>query len=84
MLNKYEDVAEAEGISGWVELSIADALSRRPGTRLRCIGCGGQLRAHKLGTTGQRAHFEHRERHEGCPKVTYFDGKSRPHPHPLS
>ena len=33
----------------------------------RCPECGEFVRPHKRGTTGQGAHFEHRESSPGCP-----------------
>jgi hypothetical protein len=31
-----------------------------------CIECGEPVRVHKAGTTGQGAHFEHREKNPRC------------------
>jgi hypothetical protein len=84
MLEKFDDLAEIENNDGWTTISIVEALCQPRSRRLRCLGCGGQLRAHKEGTTGQRAHFEHYERHDGCPRVNYFGDKPRPHPRSLS
>lgn len=32
----------------------------------QCRECGERVRPHKTGTTGQQAHFEHREKNERC------------------
>lgn len=47
-------------------LEIRDRV--RPGSRPKfmCIQCGKPVRAHKAGTTGQGAHFEHLERNPRC------------------
>lgn len=60
-------------------LGIEEALEIRhrssSGTLLRftCVQCGKPLRAHKAGTTGQAAHFEHFERNPACS----FSAKAR-------
>ena len=51
-------------------IEIAEALRLRQAEGMtppfRCIECGKQVRAHKRGTTGQAAHFEHQERNPSC------------------
>jgi hypothetical protein len=42
---------------------------RRRGSRypaFECVECGQPVRPHREGSTGQAAHFEHRERTKGC------------------
>jgi|ERR1044071_5924816 hypothetical protein len=50
-------------------LSIQEALDLRQQKHqltVYCRECGEQVRAHKTGTTGQAAHFEHLRRNLGC------------------
>ena len=57
---------------GGDRLGVAEALEIRrrssPGRqpRFSCEGCGKPVRAHKAGTTGQAAHFEHLEKNPSC------------------
>lgn len=63
-------------ISTRTSVSIEDALRLRdeadesgePRPRFDCDECGRAVRAHKTGTNGQAAHFEHKERNYGCSK----------------
>lgn len=50
-------------------LRLRDEAVRRRGKypAFRCIECDALVRPHKRGTTGQSAHFEHRERNPDCP-----------------
>ncbi len=54
----------------WKTIGIDDALEIRrqrgrwPGGR--CVECNQRVRPHKLGTTGQRAHFEHLTGNPSC------------------
>jgi hypothetical protein len=55
--------------SGWKVITIGEALTMRGRGRWpggRCIECHQPVRPHKLGTTGQAAHFEHLDRSKGC------------------
>lgn len=67
----------------WEPITLERALTLDPSRRKRCIECGGQVQAHKLGTTGQRAHFEHKRAHKGCSLGDCFDGAPRLHPKAL-
>jgi hypothetical protein len=40
--------------------------ARKPSADFRCQECGERVRAHKKGTTGQEAHFEHLSANPGC------------------
>ncbi|MDR6952456.1 hypothetical protein J2X65_001811 [Ancylobacter sp. 3268] len=67
----------------WQPLRVEDALNRRADI-MRCPQCHGPVRPHKLGTTGQRAHFEHRGRHTGCSLMQRtFSGTHSLHPDAL-
>ena len=44
-------------------LAIPEIEVRR---RFRCVQCGERVRAHKKGTTGQAAHFEHMSANPRC------------------
>ena len=51
------------------EIDVAEALAireRDPNVVFHCTECDQRVRAHKLGTTGQAAHFEHLAANEGC------------------
>lgn len=68
----------------WQALTIAEALDDRKGD-MRCPECHGRVQAHKEGTTGQRAHFEHKRANVACSFSSSWDGKSRRQHHtPLS
>lgn len=77
------DEAEICSPSGWRRIGILDALSEPKGTVLRCPSCGGRVRPHREGTTGQCAHFEHYQRHDGCPTKPGFKGPATRHLHAL-
>ena len=50
-------------------LGVAEALAlrqRNPKIAFRCSKCGEPVRAHKKGTTGQAAHFEHFSKNQNC------------------
>ena len=52
------------------EIEIEEALAirkRDPKVVFHCTECGQRVRAHKLGTTGQAAHFEHLAANRKCP-----------------
>ena len=52
----------------WEPISLSDALKTRAFRAENDVPeCHGHVRAHKEGTTGQRAHFEHFRAHKGCP-----------------
>ena len=46
-------------------MGIDEALRLRP-AGMACPGCHQPVRAHKEGTTGQAAHFEHMTRNDMC------------------
>lgn len=81
---EIEPAAELHANRTWNPISIAVALSMPRSRRMRCPECHGRVRAHREGTTGQRAHMEHYERHTGCSRGDCFDGNSRPHPRALT
>ncbi|WP_010140445.1 hypothetical protein [Oceanicola sp. S124] len=75
---------DRDGVTTWELRSIDEILGMDPRPTLRCPQCHGQFRAHKAGTTGQRAHFEHRKGHAGCPlKPGTFNGTPSRHPEAL-
>lgn len=76
------DSCEIQTADGWDRISVADARSRR-GEPMRCPACHGRVRAHKEGTTGQRAHFEHLRSHDGCRLKPGFSGTESRHPEAL-
>lgn len=51
-------------------IEIAEALALRRGSgaqpSFRCVECREKVRAHRKGTTGQAAHFEHQVRNLKC------------------
>lgn len=52
------------------ELHVDEALmipDRGASPPFRCRSCGERVRAHKRGTTGQAAHFEHLTANPACP-----------------
>jgi uncharacterized protein with PIN domain len=79
-----EIVAELHANGRWEPIEIELALKMPSSRRMRCPECGGRVRSHKAGTTGQKAHMEHYKRHEGCSRGDCFDGASRPHPATLA
>jgi len=74
---------ELQANGRWELVDIGLALTMPRSRRMRCAECGGRVRAHGAGTTGQAAHFEHQERHRGCSRGDCFDGETRPHHRPL-
>ena len=68
----------------WQPIEIDLAVKMPKSRRMRCPECGGQVRAHRVGSSGQDAHFEHLERHKGCSRGDCFDGAKRPHHRPLN
>lgn len=79
----FSDQAEVDRGFGWERVTVLDALQARDLT-YRCHECGGEVRPHEEGTTKQRAHFEHTQRHTGCSlKRRVFSGTKSRHPHAL-
>lgn len=68
----------------WRPVDVDEVLAMAPRQQLRCIECRGAVRAHREGTTGQRAHFEHRVAHRGCSRGSTFSGTGSAHPAALS
>jgi hypothetical protein len=64
----------------WVLIGIAQAFDLPHDTKKRCPECHGQLRAHRAGKDGPRAHFEHRMTHSGCQFSHHFEGVRSKHP----
>lgn len=77
------DTCEILAEGAWERIDVEDALARRGLAPMRCPVCHGPVRAHKAGTTGQRAHFEHQQRHDGCRLASGFSGAESEHPHAL-
>ena len=77
------DEAEIRDGAGWRRIGIAEALGEPRSAEMRCPSCGGRVKAHREGTTAQRAHFEHYQRHDGCPTKRGFKGLFTRHPHAL-
>ena len=76
--------AELFSNNTWRPIDLNAALNG-PGTnRMRCPECHGRVRAHKAGTTGQKAHMEHFARHAGCPRGDCYDGAASLHPKALT
>ena len=50
------------------------AAARRARPDFRCVGCGERVRAHRTGTTGQEAHFEHLRGNPRCRLSDFSDG----------
>jgi hypothetical protein len=79
------EICEMWANKSWVEVSIEDALRRYdPDRRKRCPECHGQVRAHKSGDDGMKAHFEHFVAHKGCSKSVAFNGMQSRHPKAIS
>lgn len=74
---------EAWSNGKWQPVSIDEVIATTQRQLLRCIECGGAVRAHREGTTGQVAHFEHRHAHHGCSLGSKFTGVKSAHPQPL-
>ena len=77
------DEAEIRDGAGWRRISVAEAIGEPRSVEMRCVSCHGPMRVHKEGTTNQRAHFEHRQRHDGCPTKPGFKRPAARHPHAL-
>ena len=58
-----QDVRRDRTISIEEALAVLDRKSR---VVFRCVECGGRVRAHKMGTTHQAAHFEHMVANSKC------------------
>jgi hypothetical protein len=82
-MTNEQDICEVRTEQGWAKLHVAIALDMPFKPALRCPECHGPVRAHKRGTNGMRAHFEHLTLHEGCSLGSNFDGRKRPHPDAL-
>lgn len=68
----------------WTVVAIDDALQSYRDELKRCPECHGRVRAHKAGTTDQRAHFEHMNANPGCStKPSTFNGHRARHPHAI-
>ncbi len=51
------------------QIDVNEALELRKAKKaleLHCTLCGEPVRAHRKGTTGQAAHFEHRTKNPSC------------------
>lgn len=68
----------------WQPLTLDEALTSSRSLCLRCPDCGGPVRVHRASVNGMRAHIEHLQRHEGCPRSSSFAGTARPHPSALT
>jgi len=55
------------GVDEALYLRVEAKRRRDPYPPFRCRECDQFVRPHKKGTTGQEAHFEHRESSLGCP-----------------
>jgi uncharacterized protein with PIN domain len=67
----------------WKLVAVSEALELDAAELKRCPTCYGRVRLHKKGGTSP-AHFEHREKNEGCRQCYRYDGgKDRLHPHRL-
>jgi uncharacterized protein with PIN domain len=67
----------------WQLVSVNEGLELDAAEPKRCPTCHGRVRLHHKGGVTP-AHFEHREKHEGCPQCHRYDGgKVRLHPHRL-
>ena len=77
------DEAEIRDSAGWRRIGISEAFGEGRDVVLRCPSCHGRVKAHREGTTAQRAHFEHYQRHDGCPTKPGFKGPATRHPHAL-
>ena len=69
-------LCEAKRGSAWGPMDIRAALDHRTTVPMRCPECHGQVRPHKMGTTGQAEHFEHMMAHIGCSFSAQWDGRS--------
>ena len=83
MMSLSANEAKIRDGAGWRRIGVDEALKAPEGSALRYPECHGPMRVHREGTTGQRAHFEHRQRHSGCPTKLGFKGSATPHPHAL-
>jgi hypothetical protein len=83
-MTRHRDECEVKVRGVWQAIEIAHALGVDRGSVMRCPECHGPVRAHKAGTTGQRAHFEHIRKHAGCSlKPNGFSGTRTLHPDAL-
>lgn len=73
-------ICEVQRGNRWEEIGIADALQVKGQFDIRCCECRGRVTAHRKGSNGMRAHFEHRAAHDGCSLSTKFSGTRSPHP----
>ncbi|MDX7953922.1 hypothetical protein P7D22_22465 [Lichenihabitans sp. Uapishka_5] len=80
MTDESGDMCEIKANGEWLPIGIVQALGMHPERLKRCPKCRGQVRAHRLGTTDQRAHFEHLRAHDGCSRSVAFTGTRSPHP----
>ncbi len=76
--------AEVKSDGLWVGVSVDKITTQRQRPTTRCAECHGRVRAHRMGSNGLAAHFEHLDRHAGCSAGFYFDGKRSLHPSALS
>lgn len=84
-MSDSEDICQERVNGQWVIRTIAEVQAAPARGPIRCPECHGPVRPHKQGTTGQRAHFEHRKRHEGCSlKKSTFNGRRSRHPDALA
>jgi hypothetical protein len=69
----------------WQVVGIDDVVEKWSERRIRCIECHGAVRAHRQGSDGHPAHFEHTSAHSGCSLCPgHWDGNQRPHPKKLT
>ena len=68
----------------WVTIDLAFALKLPNRDRLRCVECGGRVRAHRKANNGMVAHFEHHVAHDGCSLGHNFNGVKSRHPKPMA
>jgi hypothetical protein len=80
---EYAGACEIFMRGDWTKIDLEQALRLDASRTKRCIGCHGEVKAHKPGKDGQRAHFEHKHRHKGCQFGDCFDGEMSPHPKAL-
>ena len=57
----------------WQRVSVDDALELGTPEPKRCPTCHGRVRLHHKGGVTP-AHFEHSEKHVGCPQCHRYDG----------
>lgn len=59
-------IGRSVGIDEALRLKRESERLGKPTPIFTCSGCGEVLRAHKEGTTGQQAHFEHHKKNPSC------------------